>query len=124
MKSFGNPLLIFFTFSLFGFQTPPICQITQFNPSVISISFGTYSLATEHCNIFLNSPSAGEVQIACYLPNNPTPVKNEIDIPANPGFNGGWSFPDGSMSWILSPGAFHLVGAGSDGVEVHLDGTF
>lgn len=116
--------LFFFSFSIFGFQNP-ICHITEFpNTQTKSISFGTYSLATEHCNFFFNSPAPGQVQIACYVPNNPIPAFNAIATPANPGFPGGWDFPDGQMTWIIKSGEFHLVGAASDRVEVKLDGVF
>lgn len=124
---------IFFPILLWA-QTPPqICQIKDFHPTappgtykVLSISLGTYGVDVERCTFWFNSPTPGLTQLACYDPNdplNPNPVRNEIASIKNGGEDY-WSFGDGSMTWIITPGRFHLAGAGSDQLETKLDGTF
>jgi len=120
-------IFLFFTFGIFGTFgqiSAQLAVITDFNSTTHSISFGAYSLATEHCTFWIHSPSAGQIQIACYVPNNPVPTHNEIDTISPTGFSGTWVFADGTMSWIIQPNQFHLAGAGSDNIEVHKDGTF
>ncbi len=98
-------------------------EIKQFTPTIISISVGPYGLDKERCNFWLNSPGAGQVQIACYLPNNPIPIKNEILVPGKS--VGSWVFDDASITWEFKPGEFHLTGAvAPGGNEAKLDGTF
>lgn len=115
---------LFFISLIISAQTPSICRITDFSPAVKSISFGSYSAANEHCTLWFNSPTLGQVQIACYLANAPTPIYNTIQTPTN-GLVGVYVFSDGIMSWLISPGHFHISGAAtSDSLEVEEDGTF
>lgn len=122
-------IIFLFCITLSGFQNP-ICQITDFSPAAppgtlktISISLGPHSTSVERCTIWINSPNLGQVQIACYLPNNPIPVHNEISVPTN-GMSGSWIFADGEMSWLNTPGGFQFVGWGSDHIEVSKTQTF
>ena len=115
--------LIFFGSIIFA--QSPICQITDFSPAVKGISFGPEKVSSEHCYFWINSPAAGEIQIACYSANVIIPIHNEIDLIQSIGFSGSWAFSDGIMSWIIKPGEFHLVGASSiDNIEVKEDETF
>ncbi len=114
--------ITFCVFSLFGFQNP-ICQIKDFTPTIKGISFGPPSASVEHCYFWFNSPGAGQVQIACYSLFNQI-IYNSIQTPIT-GISGSFAFSDGTISWLISPGKFHFVGASSiDNIEVHEDGTF
>jgi len=120
MKKF----FIFFTFSLFGFQNP-ICRYTDFTPLIKGISFGPASLANERCFFWLNSPALGQVQIACYQPNDNVPIHNEVNRILPAGTEGTWVFPIGAVSWLIKPNEFHFVGTSAiDHIEVKKDGTF
>jgi len=88
------------------------------------VSFGPASSASERCGFWLNSPTPGHVQIACYTALNPIPVHNAIETISLIGTQGNWTFPDGAITWLIKPGAFELVGAASDQIEVKLVGIF
>jgi hypothetical protein len=122
MKTCGK-FFIFFLGSILTAQNP-VCRYTDFTPTIKGISFGPASSGSERCFFWLNSPSAQQVQIACYAPNDPIPIHNEINRISPNGVEGTWVFPDGAVSWLIKPNEFHFVGAGSDHIEILKDGTF
>lgn len=123
--TFRNFLFFFSTaFGLLGQNPIPAGQITEFNANLKAISFGKYGAGVERCVFWLNSPTIGQVQVACYLPNNPTPPYNSIQRPAE-GVQGYFRSPSGVVTWILRAKEFHLAAMGfGTAAEIKLDGTF
>jgi hypothetical protein len=116
MKKF----LFFFCIGLSAQQ--PICRIIDYSNFVKMISFGPALPTSERCGFWINSPTPGQIQIACYA--NSQVVKNEVAQILPKGINGGYTFPDGVMQWIIEPGKIHMSGAGSDGAAIEKDETF
>lgn len=101
---------IIFLFSIVSFaQVPPlpIGRIFDFpNIRILSVSGG--GISGEHCGIWFHSPTPPQTQIACYAQDGSIP-KNEIVTPPPTGMNGGFSFADGGMEWILTNNTYSIV---------------
>lgn len=115
---------IFFAFGtlLFAQQAPPTSRILDFPtaPNIHEIQIG----ASEKCDLFFHSPDPAHTQLACYGADG-TIVKNEIIIPGLPGSSDSWTFPDGTISWVLTNTTFALSArATGDTTESKENGTF
>lgn len=112
---------LFFSPFLLLAQAPPTSQILKF-PNIRLIQIG--GAGGERCGIWFHSPTTSQIQIACYAQDGTLP-KNEILNPPPTGTSGTFSFPDGTIAWLITNSTYQIsaraLGDTSDSFE---KGTF